>query len=203
MKGSIKVHPTITNNKASKDTDQIAICCKLICKESVYNAVPKESGTLKDLYSCLEELFTKEKEDTNGQIIFELDNDVGNFIYHSLDELIEKHIILSKYKKVVICCPLHYFEFNSSQLDTDKIIALASEFTKLIYKIDIEDRAKHPQLQKFYDDYFDSERQKSKKVQIYDNIVSVAVQWFKHIRKIFMVNVEPQTRNNLTNQETY
>ena len=193
---SIKIHPVIVSSNQIKESGQIPICSKLICDKTTYSIVPEQGGTLKDLQNILKKLFDKKKTDSNGQIDFELDEKIDELVSNTLDELIKDYDLLDKYKKVVICCPLHYIRSESYVTGENKI-------TKLIYQIDIEKLPGHQELRKFYSSHLDFNKQKSKNIQIYEDIKSVAVQWVEHMVKLFMAGIPNQTSRKLRDEGTY
>ncbi len=191
----IVIHPTIVADKVPEDIDQLPICYTLVCKEGLYCAHSKKSGTLKELYELLEEFFISYQIDMNGLIEIQLDEGKEKYVGHTIDDLIRKYKILNKYQKIVICCPLHYLYSNSYKNGEKKLL-------KLIYQIKPEERKDYLELEKFYYNHFDSDVQEERKIRFYNDLYSVASQWFDYVKDVIDIERVLKTESDLRKQTT-
>jgi len=193
-----KVHPYITYNIKSNDAKDMYICYDLEFEGEGYKFISKKGETLKDLHELLKKLFDSKRIDSGGQIKFKLDSDISKYMSKTLDEIIEQFDFLNKFERIVICCPLHYIKSNSykNKIGEDKI-------TKLVYNIKANYEAFSSELKKFYESHYDSHARKEKKIHIFDNLNSMAVQWVDIIMMLVQLDVQFITKKILELEGTY
>jgi len=190
------IHPYLTYNIKADNAEDMPICYDLALEGEDCKFILKEGETLKDLHELLNKLFDKTKEDSGDQIEFKLDSDIGKYMSLTLDEIIEAFDFKDKYKRVVICCPLHYIKSNSYKIGEDKI-------AKLIYQIKINNDAFFPDLKDFYESHCDSYVRERKKIHIFDNLNSIAIQWVDIITMLAQHNIQFSTQKKLEREGTY
>ena len=195
MREPVKIHPVIASDIESDEPNEIPICFRLNCHSNDYRAIPKPEGTLQDLRNFICQLFTKTRQDSNGQIVFELDLDTKKYVGRTLDQLIDECDFLTKYDQIVICCPLHYLASKAYQEEDSRII-------KLIYRIESDELVNYPKLQALYHNHLDYLKQET--LRFYEDVRSVSLQWVELAKQAFLEGIPHRTQNTLeTDNPTY
>ncbi len=193
----MEIHPVIARDNCTiGETVKIPVCSELLYNEGKYETIPEKCGSLKDLHALLTQLFETEKRNTDGLMEFKLAKDVAPYLNRSLDEILEQVDFLDKYKKTVICCPLHYLSSNSYKKEENELV-------KLIHQIDRTKLQNHQDLKEFYDKNVDSWIRKKKRINFYTSINSAALLWFDHIKRFRLHDTPGKTQNTLLNSGTF
>ena len=189
-----KIHPVIASDVRSDVPTEIPICSKLARCGKDYQAIPTPGGTLQDLRNFIVRFFRKAEVDSNRTIVFELDLNTEEYVGRTLDQLIDDYDFLTKYDKVVICCPLHYLASKAYREGETRI-------RKLIYRIEYDELKAYPKLQELYHSHLDYYKQE--RLRFYEDARSAARQWVEHTKKAFLHDTSPRTQTTLETDQTY
>lgn len=179
-----KIYPLIVyephSGKAKELTDgKIPICpSKIDCNTK--QTCCEEAGSLQQLKDELKDYIETANQESNGQVKYELrqSSETKKYLQSSLQDLLKNLDKYPSYERIVICCPLHYSQFNHP-LDNEHLVV------KLLYEFEMEDLQGSEevleQLRNFYKEYDELERHE-RGIRLYQKMRSVALTWLRFIQ---------------------